>query len=254
MRFPAKGFLCLVATCVTFAAAFPPGCSSQTAPAGAAIAASALTADQIVEQMRVRNLARNDALRGYQSVRHYEVEYKGYSAHLDGRLTVQANYDAVSGKSFTVLSQSGSKMLVEKVLKRLVQSEMEAGQDHRSTELIPANYKFRLLGTETIADRPAFVLAVEPVTGNKFLYRGKIWIDAEDFALARIEAEPARNPSFWISSTAIHQEYSPTDGFWLPVQNRSKSVVRIGGAATLTIDYGNYQLVPAAAAVAGGGS
>jgi hypothetical protein len=244
--------LCLFAACVTLCAA-PVRSFTQTPAADSSTPAVALTADQIVEQMRLHNLARKDGLRSYQSVRHYEVEYKGYSAHLDGRLVVQANYDAAAGKSFRILSESGSSLLVDKVLKRLVQSEMEAGQDHHSTDLTVANYTFRLLGTETVADRPAYILAVEPLTDNKFLYRGKIWVDAEDFAVARIDAEPAKNPSFWISSTAINHQYIRTDGFWLPAQNRSKTKVRIGGTATLTIDYGTYQVVPAAAAVAGGG-
>jgi hypothetical protein len=88
---------------------------------------------------------------------------------------------------------------------------------------------------------------------NKYLYRGKIWVDATDFAVARIDAEPAKNPSIWISSTAINHEYTKTDGFWLPAQNRSETKVRVGGKAVLTIDYGKYQVVPESP-VAGGGS
>ncbi len=38
---------------------------------------------------------------------------------------------------------------------------------------------------------------VEPQTNNKLLFRGRIWVDAEDFAVVRIEAVPAKNPSFW---------------------------------------------------------
>jgi hypothetical protein len=97
------------------------------------------------------------------------------------------------------------------------------------------------------------VLEVEPLTDNKYLYRGKIWVDAADFAVAKIDAEPAKNPSFWISSTAINHQYERTNGFWLPAQNRSETKVRVGGTAVLTIDYGKYQ-VTAEAPAAGGGS
>jgi hypothetical protein len=54
-------------------------------------------------------------------------------------------------------------------------------------------------------------------------------------------AEPAKNPSFWISRTLIHQTYEKLGDFWLPKQNRSESKVRIGGTAIFTIDYGVYQ-------------
>jgi hypothetical protein len=40
-------------------------------------------------------------------------------------------------------------------------------------------------------------------------------VDAADFALAKLEVQPARNPSFWISRTFIHDAYTKIDGFWL---------------------------------------
>jgi len=93
-----------------------------------------------------------------------------------------------------------------------------------------------------VGGRPAYVLDVEPVAPSKFLYRGKIWVDAAEFALVMIDAEPAKNPSFWISRTRIRQTFARTDGFWLPEMNRSESKVRIGGTAVLTIDYGRYEI------------
>ena len=204
----------------------------------------ALTSTEIVDEMLRHNKARAEGLRHYQSLRHYEVEYKGYSAKIGAKLEVEADYDAVSGKTFHIVSQSGNKLLLDKVLKRLIESEKDAEQNKNSTALTPTNYKFHLSGIENVAGRPAFILEVEPLLDNKYLYRGKIWVDATDFAVARIEAEPAKNPSFWISSTAINHEYTRTGEFWLPAQNRSETKVRVGGTAVLTIDYGKYQVVP----------
>jgi len=203
----------------------------------------ALTSAQIVEAMLRHNQARAEGLRHYQSVRHYEVEYKGYSARIGAKLVVEADYDAANGKSFRIISQSGNSLLIDKVLKRLIESEKDADQDKSVTALSPANYNFKLTGIERVADRPAYVLQVEPLVDSKYLYRGKVWVDAADFAVAKINAEPARNPSFWISSTAINHLYTRTaDGFWLPAQNRSETRVRVGGNAVLTIDYGKYQV------------
>jgi hypothetical protein len=83
---------------------------------------------------------------------------------------------------------------------------------------------------------------VQPLVANKFLYRGKIWVDATEFALVKFEAEPAKSPSFWISRTQIRQSFAKTGDFWLPEQNRSETKVRIGGTAVFTIDYGTYQV------------
>jgi hypothetical protein len=209
-------------------------------------ASETLTSVQIVEQMVRSNQGRTEGLKHYRTVRHYQVEYSGFSARIAARMDVEVNYDASSGKRFRVLSQSGSKALCEKVLKRAVDSEQEAAKDKEATALTQANYKFDLTGSETLGGRPTYILNVEPLVANKFLYRGKIWVDAVDFALVKMEVEPARNPSFWISRTRIRQTYAKTGSFWLPEQNRSESKVRIGGTAVLLIDYGTYQTEPSA--------
>ena len=92
--------------------------------------------------------------------------------------------------------------------------------------------------------RPAFARSV--CKGESFQ-----WVDAADFAVARIEAAPAKNLSFWISSTAIHHKYTKTGDFWLPAKNESDTEVRLGGRAVLTIDYGVYDVAPSAPLVAG---
>jgi len=222
-------------------------------PANAQAAAPApLTAAQIVDEMQRRNLARTEALKEVHSIRHYQVEYRGFSKVIDANMEVEYHYDAVSGKSFRIGTQNGSKMLCEKVLKRAVESEKEASQDKAATALTAANYRFRLVGSENMGGRPAYLLEVEPISPSKFLIRGKIWVDAKDFALVRVEAEPAKSPSFWIARTRIEQICAWTDGFWLPERNRSETKVRIGGTAIFTIDYGTYQTESKAARVSGG--
>jgi len=205
---------------------------------------SALSAAQIVEHLQLHNRARTEALKHYESLRRYSVEYRGFAADIAAKMDVEADYDAATGKSFRIVSQSGSKLLLEKVLKRAIDSEREAARDKGATALTPANYRFHLAGNAMLAGRPAYILDVEPLTASKFLYRGKIWVDAEEFALEKVEAEPAKNPSFWISRTSIHQTYAKTGDFWLPERNRSETKVRIGGSAVLTIDYGSYRIGP----------
>lgn len=59
---------------------------------------------------------------------------------------------------------------------------------------------------------------------------------------ARIEAEPAKNPSFWTSKSLVQHLYCKVGDFWLPAENRSTSHIRLGGQATLTIQYLDYTL------------
>src|SRR5207248_8393934 len=60
---------------------------------------------------------------------------------------------------------------------------------------------------------------------------------------ARLEPQPAKNPSFWTKSSVIEQVYTPVGEFWLPARNRSVGEIRLGGTAELTIQYNEYRLV-----------
>lgn len=203
-----------------------------------------LSAPEIVVHMLNHNRMQLEGLKHYQGMRHYQVQYKGFAANLVGKMDVSVTYDAASGKSFRIVSQTGSKLLCDKVLKKAVESEEEAAHDQAATALTPANYKFQFAGTESLDGRPAYILEVEPVKDSKFLYRGRIWVDAVDFAVVKIKAEPAKNPSFWILRPQITYTSAKTGDFWLPEFNRSETKVRVGGTAVFTIDYGTYQIDP----------
>jgi len=200
------------------------------------------SADQLVERMQRHDAEQSRQLKGYDTVRHYRVQYKGLGTLIVATMEVEVNFDNRSGKTFRILSQSGSKLLCDKVLKRAVESEQEASKDKSSTALNTTNYRFQVAGTEQLDGRPTYILQVEPLKQSKFLYRGKVWVDAADYAVVKIDTEPAKNPSFWISHARIESTNSKIDGIWLPQKTLSESKIRIGGAAVLTIDYGAYHV------------
>jgi hypothetical protein len=159
-------------------------------------------------------------------------------------MVVNMKYRSPGTKEFSIQSQTGSKLILEKVFQRMLRSEKEAvsAENQNRIALSEDNYRFALAGHETLPTGPAYILSVEPRTDNKLLYRGRIWVDAKDFAVVRIEAAPAKNPSFWTKETRIEQVYGKVGNFWLPVSNRSTSAIRLGGHADLTIDYKNYRI------------
>ena len=61
----------------------------------------------------------------------------------------------------------------------------------------------------------------------------------------RVEAVPAKNPSFWTKETRIDRAYAKVGNFWLPTSNRSSSAIRLGSRAYFTIDYQDYQIAAA---------
>jgi outer membrane lipoprotein-sorting protein len=239
-----RSLIAPLAIAIVPAFAFAQNAGQNSGQAPAILAPASLTPAEIVHLVQSHNQARVDELRQYKALRHYAVEYKGFSHTIDATMDVEVSYDVVSGQNFRIVSQSGSNLLCDKVLKRAVDSEKEASHDKASTALSESNYRFNLLGTDTVDGRPAYILHEEPLREGKFLTRGKIWIDAADFAVVKMETEPAKNPSFWISRTSISSSSVKTEGFWLPGKTRSETKVRIGGTAVLTIDYGAYQVVP----------
>jgi hypothetical protein len=204
-----------------------------------------LTADQVVTRIVEKNEERANALESYQGRRSYTLNYVCFPTSMHADMTVTMIYKAPATKEFTVVSENGNKWLINHIFQRLLDSEKEAldAQNRANTALTSKNYTFTLLSDQPTADGCSYVLAVEPKIPNKFLYRGRIWVNSKDFAVCRIEAEPAKNPSFWIKKTDIHHDYIKIGDFWLPADNKSVSSVRLGGVATLTIKYEDYKIL-----------
>lgn len=211
---------------------------------GNATAPGPLDVNQIVAQLMWKNQSRAALLQHYEGCRFYRLDYTGFPSNKTAEMVVAMKYDAPAQKQFRIVHEEGARLLLSRVLKELLENEKEAlGEPNQSrTALTPDNYEFRLAGTDTFKGRPQYVLEVTPRTKNKFLYRGKVWIDATDFAVSRISAEPAKNPSFWISHTQIEHEYMKIGDFWLPAHNLSITKVRLGGTAKLNVNYSNYMV------------
>ncbi len=212
-----------------------------------ATASAPLSTDQVVDNLVRRNQERARALLHFEATRVYRLVYHGLPSDRVAEMTVRATYDRPSSKEFNVVSQSGSKLIVNRVFKKLLESEKEATQPATSakTQLNRDNYNFVLMGYEPSKTGGQYVLRVDPKARGKYVYRGQVWVDGTDFAVTRIEAEPAENPSFWTKKSEIHQEYVKVQDFWLPVKNESVSYIRLGGRATLTIEYKDYRVTDA---------
>ena len=208
---------------------------------------TALTPEQVVNNLVRRNLERAQRLAAYHGTRVYRVEYRGFPGSRSAGMVVDVTYTSPQTKKFVILSETGSKLLIERVLKKLLQSETEAlsEENWRRTALNRDNYKFAQVGYESTATAALYVFSVEPRIKDKFLYRGRIWVDASDFAVVRLEGEPAKNPSFWTKDSKIEQTYAKVNDFWLPILNRSTSDIRLGGRADLTIEYTDYHTTAA---------
>lgn len=202
---------------------------------------------ELLDKLVEKNAERADALQKYQGRRVYTLSYTGFPSSFHAEMVVDMTYEAPAKKEFKIVSQSGSHWMIDRVLKRLLEAEQEGDANRERVALTTHNYDFSDLQRQEVPDTCSYAVAVAPRTPNKFLYRGRVWVDSKDYAVCRIEAEPSKNPSFWIKKTDIHHTYAKIGDFWLPLENQSVSAIRGGGRAVLTIKYQDYQIVAARA-------
>jgi len=207
-----------------------------------------LPVEQVARKLEEKNAQRAAALNQFTSTRVYRMQYHGFPSDRGAEMVVNVSYHAPNAKEFHVVSQTGSKFVIDHVFKKLLEGEQEAAnQENREhTALSRENYDFTSAGYEITPDGPQYVINLLPKTKNKFLYRGKIWVDAKDFAVVRIEGEPAKNPSVWIKKTEVKHRYVKVSDFWLPAENHTESFIRLGGRAVLSIEYKDYRITKAA--------
>jgi len=221
--------------------------ASQTTDVGAQLTYSApmgLTSDEIIAKMLESNRLRNEQLRRYSAVRTYEIR------NLEGKLAAQAvvrvDYAAPDKKTFNKTSEKGSGIVRHLVFDRLMQSEGEtsAGREHHDSAITAANYTFVLAGEEEVGPYHCFVLEATPKRKDKYLFEGKIWIETEDFAVAKIAGHPAKKPSFWVNRADFVRRYQRLGGFWFPYRDETSVEVKIYGRRVFTVDHQQYVINP----------
>jgi hypothetical protein len=202
-----------------------------------------LSADEVLRRVVQMNQQRSNALDSYSSIRSYHLECHCVS-HKKADMVVRAVYEAPNNKVFTIVSESGSGTVRSRVFKKLLEAEQESmrEENQQRSAITPQNYTVQLADYQKIGGDEFYVLEALPLTKNKFLFRGRIWVDAKDFAISKVEGEPVVNPSWWTVKTDFTRSYQKLGSFWLPESNESETKVRILGTAFLTVKYGEYQI------------
>ena len=206
--------------------------------------AQQLTANEIMAQVVERNALRLAALDAYTVDRVYHMEYTGIGGPRTAEIQVHTEYHYPGTKHFVVVGGSGSKVLCEKVLRKLVESEEEASEKNSQAEsmLSTENYTAKLAGQEQVNGIQTWILDVTPKKSSKYTYRGKVWVSMDDFAIVRVLAVPGKSPSWMVHNASFDYQYQRIGMFWVPARNSSETHVLLGGEARLTISYDKYSI------------
>jgi len=199
------------------------------------------TADEVVANMYAHDTLREAASGGYTGSREYVLENHKFQKR--SRMLARVKCDPTGTKQFEVMSEDGWKSANKHVLRPMLVTESDSSRpDTRPRSRITAdNYTFRMIDAEPLDGRKAYVIEAIPKREDKSLFRGRIWVDTEDYALARVEGEPAKNPSFWTRKVHFVQQYHKTGDFWFPMLTTSVTDARIFGTTDVNIRYFDYQ-------------
>jgi hypothetical protein len=208
-------------------------CRAQEAPI--------LSADEVIARVIDRNAQRDKLGAGYSGSRRYVLENERLNKRAEMLVSVKCDPDGT--KHFEVVSEDGWKSANKRVVRKMLESETETSEPRirPTTSLAPENYRFQMLGKDALDARPVYVIQVAPKREDKYLFEGRIWVDAQEFAVVRIEGKPAKNPSFWTHSIHFVQRYQKSGTFWFPLSTESVTDARIVGKTEVTISYFDYQ-------------
>jgi hypothetical protein len=200
------------------------------------------SAEQIVERMRAADAARGAQLEGYTATRVYQLDNRRFRKQ--ARIMARITYRSPGEKSFQVISEEGSRVICDRVLRRVIATEADASRDSNRdlARINLVNYSLTVLGMESAGGRIYYVLALEPKSKSPYLVKGQAWIDANEYALARMEGVVAKKPSIWVGSPVVRQVYFKSGPFWLPEKNLSTTDAPVFGKTDLAIESSGYEI------------
>jgi len=206
--------------------------------------------DEIIAKMIDHNRARSESLQSYSSLREYEI--RDMNDRVVARAVVRVEYRSPGTKSFRRISEEGSWIVRHLVFDRLLQAEEEAssGQEHRESSISTENYSFNVVGEDNLGTRRCFIVEAQPRKRDSHLFEGRLWIDAQDFGIAKISGHPAAELSFWITGARFERQYQRIDGFWLPHHDETVVNVKAHGTKVFRIEHKQYVINDLAASAA----
>jgi hypothetical protein len=136
--------------------------------------------------------------------------------------------------------------------KREEKEEKEREEDRQFVHEVADAYNFKLVGTELVGGREAWVIEGEPrpdfvphMKESKFLskFRGRVWIDKSDLQLAKMDVECLDTISWGLFLARFHkgsrfmlEQTRVNDEVWLPHQVTAKVDVRLALLKNFNVD------------------
>jgi hypothetical protein len=191
---------------------------------------------------------RIDNLVSYTASEHYAVFRSHDETHPAAEMIIKTVYRRGIGKSYSVLSESGSSFLRTEVLESLLNNEKRMSEpgNVETALLNSANYDIRLLpnAKQQLSGRDCLAVSITPRRTSPFLFKGTLWVDAKDYSIVQLEGTASKSAFFLASAAAVSRQYINVDGFPMAIHARAVSNSAFLGQTIVKIDYTDYQIDP----------
>jgi hypothetical protein len=188
--------------------------------------------------------ARDEGLTAYTATEHYAVFRNHDQEHPAAEMMVKTTYQKDSGKSFTILSESGPELLRKQVLEAILDTERRMSQrDNRATAVITtANYEMTVKGSEAVDGRNCVAVTLKPKRISPYLFDGTVWVDAQDESIVQLQGVAVKSPTVLTGPSQILRQYTSINGFPMATHAKAVSNSWLLGQTTIKIDYTNYEM------------
>jgi hypothetical protein len=190
--------------------------------------------------------ARFEGIAGFTVNEHYAVFRGSDQTHPAAEMTVKTTYRKESGKSYQILSQSGSGIIIRFGLNPLLDNEKRINDpgDREASWFTSANYEMTLNSSqpERINGHDCLALSIAPKRKAPNLIIGTLWVDAKNYAILRIDGIASKRPTIWSGPAHMVRDYAMFSGFSEATHARAVSDSTLFGQTVVTIDYSDYRM------------
>jgi hypothetical protein len=181
----------------------------------------------------------------YSVTREYQVFGENH-ARPRSQVVATVNFFPPNVKSYDIDQSTGG--VGEKVVRRILDHEVDATRDPRMMLVSEQNYRFDYEGEETLAGVSCYKLTIAPRHDRKDLLNATVWVDRNSFRIIRIEGEPVKSPSFWVKDVHLVLDFGEVAGMWMQTETHANAHLRFGGEYNIVSHDMQYDVAQTAAA------
>jgi len=170
----------------------------------------------------------------YRALRHMTASTRG--GRMSASMDAWTSLDEAGRFSFEIVSESGSSLIRQRVLRAALTAEQESQSPgaREQAALTIANYEFLQMRPDS---EHLLKIDIKPRRKHVMLVDGALFVEEETADLVRIEGELTKRPSFWTRRVRVVREYKRIDGVHVPVAMSSTADVLVVGTSTFSMTY-----------------